>query len=87
MQTATLFYWQPHCRSPPSYSFFELVISKIEWRKTQMKKWQMDRNYRAYENLDGSFVYIIAVDGVDVEVNKDVYMAYSQSDRRERYLA
>ena len=31
-------------------------------------------------------VTIITVDGVDVEVAEDVYLAYSQADRRERYV-
>lgn len=29
---------------------------------------------------------IIAVDGIDVEVSDEVYLAYTQLDRRERYL-
>jgi RNA polymerase sigma factor (sigma-70 family) len=52
-----------------------------------MQKWQKDRNYRKYENEDGSFTYIIKVDGQNVEVNLDVYTVYSQADRRERYCA
>jgi len=48
-----------------------------------MQNWQKDRNYRKFENGDGLFTYVITVDGVDVE---EVYMAYSQADRRERYL-
>ena len=52
-----------------------------------MKKWQESRNYRQVKNETGEIVsYIITVDGVDVEVREDVYRAYSQADRRERYL-
>ena len=51
-----------------------------------MQNWQKDRNYRKRENLDGSFAYIVTIDGVDVEVSEAVYKAYSQADRRERYL-
>ena len=52
-----------------------------------MKKWQESRNYRQVKNEAGEVVsYIITVDGVDVEVPEDVYRAYSQADRRERYL-
>ena len=29
---------------------------------------------------------IITVDGIDVEVSDEVYLAYTQLDRRERYL-
>jgi len=51
-----------------------------------MQNWQKDRNYRKRENPDGSFAYIVTIDGVDVEVSEAVYRAYSQADRRERYL-
>jgi len=50
-----------------------------------MQNWQKNRNYRKYENEDGSFRYVIAVDGEDVEVNEEIYKAYSQADRKERY--
>jgi hypothetical protein len=52
-----------------------------------MKYWQKARNYRKYEREDGMFVYIVTVDGEDVEVSAEVYQAYSQADRRERYQA
>lgn len=52
-----------------------------------MKYWQKARNYRKYEREDGMFVYLITVDGEDVEVSAEVYQAYSQADRRERYQA
>lgn len=52
-----------------------------------MKKWQESRNYRQVKNDAGEIIsYIITVDGVDVEVPEDVYLAYSQADRRERYV-
>ena len=51
-----------------------------------MQNWQKERNYRKFENGDGLFSYVIKVDGVDVEVSEDIYMAYSQAERRERYL-
>ena len=52
-----------------------------------MKKWQESRNYRQIKDGAGEIVaYIITVDGVDVEVPEDVYRAYAQADRRERYL-
>jgi len=52
-----------------------------------MKNWQKDRNYRKYKNADGSVIYVITVDGEDVEVSEEVFTAYSKSDRRERYCA
>ena len=52
-----------------------------------MKKWQERRNYRQLKNEIGEVIAnIITVDGVDVEVPEDVYRAYSQADRRERYV-
>ena len=52
-----------------------------------MKKWQEERNYRRIYNEDGEVIAnIITVDDVDVNVAEDVYLAYSQADRRERYV-
>ena len=50
-----------------------------------MQYWKKDRNYRKYTDADGSPRYVITVDGVDVAVCADVYKAYAQADRRERY--
>ena len=53
-----------------------------------MKNWQESRNYRRIKDKDGNIIAnIITVDGVDVEVTEDVFLAYSQADRRERYIA
>lgn len=51
-----------------------------------MKYWQKERNYRKIANHDGSFTYIITIDGEEIGVNEEVYKAYSSADRRERYL-
>ena len=52
-----------------------------------MKKWQEERNYRRVRNEAGEVIAnIITVDGMDVEVPEDVYLAYAQADRRERYV-
>ena len=52
-----------------------------------MKKWQESRNYRQIRNQAGEIIAnIITVDGTDVEVTEDIYQAYAQADRRERYL-
>jgi RNA polymerase sigma factor (sigma-70 family) len=55
--------------------------------EVKMQNWQKHRNYRKHKNPDGSFTYVITVDGVDTEVTETVYKAYSQFDRRERYCA
>lgn len=53
----------------------------------EMQKWQESRNYRRVKDENGNVVAnIITVDGVDVEVTEEVFLAYSQMDRRERYL-
>lgn len=50
-----------------------------------MKHWQKYRNYRKFESENGDSQYIITVDDLDVEVTQEVFLAYSQADRRERY--
>ena len=46
-----------------------------------MKKWQEERNYRRIYNEAGEVIAnIITVDGVDVEVAEDVYLAYTADD-------
>ena len=51
-----------------------------------MKNWQESRNYRRIKDKDGNVIAnIITIDGVDVEVTEDVFLAYSQADRKERY--
>lgn len=52
-----------------------------------MKHWQEKRNYQHIRDEAGNVrANIITVDGVDVEVSDEVYLAYTQIDRRERYL-
>lgn len=52
-----------------------------------MKNWQESRNYRRIKDGTGAVIAnIITVDGVDVEVTREVFLAYSQSERRERYI-
>ncbi|WP_418680423.1 hypothetical protein [Agathobaculum sp.] len=51
-----------------------------------MKKWQKDRNYKRVKDKDGNVVAnIISVYGQDVKVSDEVFTAYSQMDRQERY--
>lgn len=52
-----------------------------------MKYWQKKRNYRKHTHLDGSITYVITVDGQEIEVSAEVFAAYSQAGRRERYQA
>ena len=51
-----------------------------------MKYWQINRNYRKFLNADGTYTYIITVDGEDVQVDAKLYRAYAKLDRRRRYL-
>ena len=52
-----------------------------------MKHWQEKRNYQHVRDEAGNVrSNIITVDGNDVEVSDEVYLAYTQLDRRERYL-
>ena len=53
-----------------------------------MEKWQENRNYRKIRDENGTVIAnIITVDGRDVAVTADVFAAYAQMDRRERYLS
>lgn len=52
-----------------------------------MKNWQKNRNYKRIKDKDGNVVAnIITVFGQDVEVSAEVFAAYSQMDRRARYI-
>lgn len=49
--------------------------------------WKQERNYRRVRGKNGiTLAYIITIDGQDIEVTRDVFLVYSQLDRRERYL-
>lgn len=51
------------------------------------QKWQESRNYRRFKDENGEVVRrVITVDGQDVEVSEEVFLAYSQAERRERYV-
>ena len=57
-------------------------------KKRHTQNWQIKRNYQRIYDQDGKVTAnIITVDGVDVEVTEEVFLAYSQMDRRERYLS
>ncbi len=53
-----------------------------------MQIWQKNRNYRRIKDKNGEIIVnIITIDGKDIEVPEEVFLAYSQADRRERYIA
>lgn len=42
------------------------------------QKWQESRNYRRFKNENGEIVRrVISVDGQNVEVSEEVFLAYS----------
>ena len=52
-----------------------------------MMNWQKKRNYRKLKNdEDETIRYIVIEDGEELEVDEAFFTAYSQSDRRERYV-
>lgn len=51
-----------------------------------MANWQTSRNYRKHKNTDGTFTYTIMVDGEKVEVIREVYTTYAQSERQLEYI-
>jgi RNA polymerase sigma factor (sigma-70 family) len=51
-----------------------------------MSNWQKYSNYRRRENADGSYTYIIVIDGVDVEVSEKIYREYAVMGRKMKYL-
>jgi len=50
------------------------------------KNWRKYRNYRRYKNADGSFTYVITVDGEKVEVSEELYKAYASAGRKMEYM-
>ena len=51
-----------------------------------MKNWRKERNYRKHENADGTFTYIITIEGVPVEVSAEIYSEYAKSGRKMEYI-
>ena len=77
--------WQPYIAKYPWPHLRHFKKSEIGVMNHE--KWQEERNYRRVRNEAGEVIAnIITVDGMDVEVPEDVYLAYSQADRRERYI-
>lgn len=52
-----------------------------------MYNWKTERNYKRLRDENGNVIAnVIYVDGVEVSVSDEVYAAYANMDRRERYL-
>ena len=51
-----------------------------------MSHWKKDRNYRSFQQENGDTAFFITIHGRAYPVTAEVYEAYSQADRRERYL-
>ena len=51
-----------------------------------MQNWRKYRNFRRYKNADGSYTYIITVDGEKVEVSKELYREYASASRKMEYM-
>lgn len=47
--------------------------------------WKKERNYRKFQEPDGSVRHVIFIDGLEIEVAAEVYSEYARMDRRERY--
>lgn len=74
-----------HSEIPMISNFNFIKNLRLEIRK--MKKWQENRNYRRMKDENGAVIAnIITVGDVNVEVSEKVFLAYSQADRRERYV-
>ena len=57
-------------------------------QKRGIENWQAKRNYQRLRDQNGQVIAnIITVEGVDVEVTEEIFLVYSQMDRRERYLS
>ena len=51
-----------------------------------MQNWKNRKTYRRIKNPDGSYTYLVKVEGKYVPVNKDVYTAYAQSEEQLEYI-
>ena len=52
-----------------------------------MKRWKRTVNHYTKKNAEGAVIgWIIRIDGRDIPVSKEVYQAYAQGNRKERYM-
>ncbi|MCM1046786.1 MAG: hypothetical protein NC417_14880 [Candidatus Gastranaerophilales bacterium] len=53
-----------------------------------MDNWKKQRNYKRIRDERGNIIAnIITIGGEDISVTEEVFLAYSQPERRERYIA
>lgn len=58
------------------------ILKNRDLEIMNMKNWKEERNYRRIKNSSGEIIVnIITIDGVDVEVTDEVFLAYSQMNR------
>lgn len=51
-----------------------------------MQNWKNRKTYRRIKNPDGSYTYLIKVEGKYVPVNEDIYTTYAQSEEQLEYI-
>ena len=51
-----------------------------------MQNWKKNRNFRKYRNAEGTFTFIITVDGEKVEVSEDIYNAYAEGGYKMEHM-
>ena len=51
-----------------------------------MNEWKKQRNYRKYQNEDGSRAYVIYVDAGEVQVSEAIYREYAALARKMEYM-
>jgi len=51
-----------------------------------MQNWRDYRDYRKVKNTDGSYTYIIKVEGENVEVSQVIYREYAKYARKMEYM-
>jgi RNA polymerase sigma factor (sigma-70 family) len=51
-----------------------------------MNTWQKYSNYRKRKNTDGSYTYIVVIDGEEIEVSEAVFHAYAVTGRKMKYM-
>lgn len=68
--------------------YFCLILSSLRasGKDKTMQNWKNRKTYRRIKNPDGSYTYLIKVEGKYVPVNKDVYTAYTQSEEQLEYI-
>jgi hypothetical protein len=71
-------------RSPPFPFDFNHQKNRMEERR--MENWRKYVNYKRLSNADGTYVYVITIDGEYVEVSEAVYRDYAATSRKMKYM-